>query len=414
MVSMGRLTTILITLTFFGCKGTVQTSAASGVASASTASTGGTRDEAIQDPSLEMKAFDVTVPAKWHFQGTLEQGGKCVPTPFPVFRVSSPDGLSSLERMPSLGWRWGTGPMMQSQQTDCLPLTGPMGAQDLLKYLAAMMKVEYLGDAPVPEEENARAQTGLRNAEAVYAPKYAAQHLTPPVSTRELARAYVLFQNGTFKMRGMLATTVDCSETRYPGLKSILRGMPDRPDSDVHQCSAGVRYLTAPENQFPSTQAMWDAQGMGARGNPAWSQAWVERNNEQGQAAIARMREQTKAAMDAQQQRFQHDMAVQQHIHEEFLSTMQRGTDMSMARTQESMNARSTAASDWVDYALDQRTVLDPGTGQVSKVSSSYNHTWIDSTGKTSYQTNDPNANPNGVLPGNWTQQQNVHGDGTR
>jgi hypothetical protein len=92
---------------------------------------------------------------------------------------------------------------------------------------------------------------------------------------------------------------------------------------------------------------------------------------------------------------------------------MQRGTDMSMARTQQSMDARSTATSDWVDYALDQRTVMDPSTGQVSKVSSAYSYTWVDSTGKTSYQTNDPNANPNGVLQGSWTKQQVVHGDGT-
>jgi hypothetical protein len=92
---------------------------------------------------------------------------------------------------------------------------------------------------------------------------------------------------------------------------------------------------------------------------------------------------------------------------------MQRGTDMSMQRTQANMNARSTATSDWVDYALDRQTVRDPATGQMSKVSSAYSYTWVDSTGKTSYQTSDPNANPNGALQGNWTRQQVVHGDGT-
>jgi hypothetical protein len=70
------------------------------------------------------------------------------------------------------------------------------------------------------------------------------------------------------------------------------------------------------------------------------------------------------------------------------------------------MNARSTAASDWVDYALNQRTVVDPSTGQLTKVSSSYTYTWRDSTGQHIYQTTDPNANPNGTMPGNWTKQQ--------
>ena len=45
------------------------------------------------------------------------------------------------------------------------------------------------------------------------------------------------------------------------------------------------------------------------------------------------------------------------------------------------------------------------------KVSSAYSQTW--SNGKNQwFQTNDPNANPNGVLPGNWTQDVKVHGNG--
>src|ERR1035441_6581027 len=125
------------------------------------------------------------------------------------------------------------------------------------------------------------------------------------------------------------------------------------------------------------------------------------------------MRKDADAAMQASAQRFAHQQATQQQMHEEFMATMQRGTNMSMARTQANMNARSTAASDWVDYALDQRTVADPNTGQVNKVSSAYSYTWVDSSGKTSYQTSDPNANPNGTLKGNWTRQQQVHGNGT-
>jgi hypothetical protein len=70
-------------------------------------------------------------------------------------------------------------------------------------------------------------------------------------------------------------------------------------------------------------------------------------------------------------------------------------------------------AQDMVDYSLDRSTVMDPNTGQISKVSSAYGNTWVDATGKTSYQTNDPSANPNGVLPGSWTRQSVVHGDGT-
>ena len=74
------------------------------------ASSGGTRAEYITDPTLNnMKAFTVTIPAKWHFQGVLFQGGQCASIPFGVFRATSPDGLSFVERMPEIGWTWAEG-----------------------------------------------------------------------------------------------------------------------------------------------------------------------------------------------------------------------------------------------------------------------------------------------------------------
>lgn len=125
------------------------------------------------------------------------------------------------------------------------------------------------------------------------------------------------------------------------------------------------------------------------------------------------MNAQAAAKRQATAQQFAHNMAVQQQMHQQFLASMQAGTNASMARTQANMNARGTAASDWVDLALNQSTVANPNTGQISKVSNMYGNTWVDGTGKTSYQTNDPNANPNGVLPGTWTRQTVVHGNGT-
>jgi hypothetical protein len=289
-----------------------------------------------------------------------------------------------------------------------------MSAQEFLKYLAATMKVDYISDEPVPADLNEKALKEVRDAAAIYAPKYAASNLQAPKTTRELARAIVSYKNGTFPMKGRLGVLVDCTETFYPGMKSILRGMPDRPPSTVDKCTANVTYVTAPESQFGSVIGQWDSPGMGGHSEDEWQQAWVQRNTAQTQQAINQMWADSRARMQAQQQQFNHDQAVRQQMHEDFLATMQRGTDMSMARAQQSMNARSTAASDWVDYALDRKTVMDPGTGQISKVSSSYNNTWVDSTGKVSYQTNDANANPNGVLPGTWTKQTVVHGNGTQ
>jgi hypothetical protein len=362
---------------------------------------------------LNMTAVNINIPAGWHFQGTLLQGGNCVPTPFPVVRSTSPDGLSAFEIEPTLAWRWGTGPVAAQGNSDCLPLKSAIGAQQYLKYLAATMKVQYVSDEPVPAADNAAAQAGLQAAIASVAGKYAAAHLTMPKNTRELARAQVQFQNGTFAMKGELRVTLDCSQTLFAGMKSILRGIPDRPDSIVNVCAASTRYYTAPAAKLTSVLALWDAPNVGAKLSMPWQQAWVQRNQQQANQVMSANIAATNAAMAASHAQFEQSMAVQSQMHQQFMATMQRGTDMSMAATGASMNARSTATSDWVNYALDQQTVANPTTGQLSTVSSAYGNTWVDSTGKTSYQTNDVNANPNGVLPGTWTKQTVVHGDGT-
>jgi len=430
MSTIARVAATLLALSFLGCKGPVETSSAASIDGAamaglvSNASGASTKVQYVSDPTLNnMNAFAVTIPAKWHFQGVLYQGGNCTSIPFGVFRATSPDGLSYVERMPVLAWFWGKGPFLKFMpKSDCLPLSGPLSAQQFLVYLAGTMKVQYVGPDPVPAEENEKAQKGLRDAEAIYAPKYAASHMTPPKTTRELARAIVKYQNGTFSMKGRLDVMIDCTETQYPGQPMLTPyGGPGHPPqqtrgepSTVDKCTAGITYRTAPENQFASVIREWDAPGMGGRIQEPWEQAWMKRSQEQAQEFMNAQAQAANARMQAQSQQFQHDQAVRQQMHEQFLATMQRGTDMSMARTQQNMNARSTATSDWVDYALDRQTVRDPSTGQVSKVSSSYSYTWVDSTGKTSYQTNDPNANPNGVLQGTWTQQKVVHGDGSQ
>jgi hypothetical protein len=283
-----------------------------------------------------------------------------------------------------------------------------MSAQEFLKYVSATMHLEYAGDLPVPAADLAKLQRLQEEAQGSYGSNSSSQ------VKQDLARAAVRCKNGTFAMKGELRTNVVCSEMNWPGMRSGVRGVPDRAPSTTHQCSAGVTYISAPENQFGELTHEWDSQGMGGKAEPAWLNAWLRRNKEQGDQIIAQIRERSETQLAAQRQQFAHSQAVQQQMHEDFMATMQRGTDMSMDRTGVSMKARSTAASDWVDYALDQRTVMDPNTGQVNKVSSSYNNTWVDSSGKTSYQTNDPNANPNGVLPGSWTKQKAVHGDGTQ
>lgn len=433
MVNNKILAALALVFAMLGCKSAQPTSSAAAAAVEASATpvtagdgasaeqvkasylSGGTTKAYIQDPTLNnMNAAEVKIPANWHFQGVLYQGGNCVSIPSPVFRATSPDGLSFVEKMPPLGWFYGQGPTLKYMpQSDCLPFKSAMSAQQFLKYLAATMKLDYVGDDQVPAELTASAQKSVDDAAAAYAGSYATMNAKPPKTTIEIARAIVSTKNGTFVMKGRLAVMVNCTESYYAGQKSLLRGMPDMQPSTVDKCSAVTQYISAPEAKLETLAKTWDGQSLGATELNDWAQAWMQRNNQQSQQRIAQMNATAAAQRQASAQQFQHDQAVRQQMHEQFMQTMQAGTDRSMARTAAAANARSTAASDWVDYALDRQTVRDPNTGQVSKVSSTYTHTWVDSTGKNSYQTNDVNANPNGVLPGNWTQQTQTHGDGT-
>jgi hypothetical protein len=372
---------------------------------------GGTREESVLDPSFNMVAATFTVPARWSFVGQYFAAGNCGSIPYFVFRANSPDGLSYVEDLPRYGWSWGTGFAANVKRDEaCMKLSSAISAREFLKLVSATLNVEYVSDAPVPAELTAKAREYEQQMKAGTHPP---PGMRPADYSRDIAWAIVRYKNGSFTMKGRLSATVNCSTAYYPGLKSVARGVPDRPGFTSSHCDGFVRLLAAPEQRFDSTAAMLDAINVAPRANTQWLQAYMQRQQAEGNAMLDKMRRDSDARLKSQADQFAQSQAARQRMHEQFLSTMQRGTDMSMRHAADVANSNHRMASDVVDYALDRQTVKDPVTGQISKVSSAYSYTWVDSTGKTSYQTNDPNATPNGSLPGNWTRQQVVHGDGS-
>ena len=96
--------------------------------------------------------------------------------------------------------------------------------------------------------------------------------------------------------------------------------------------------------------------------------------------------------------------------HQAFMQQQESQFQSAMNNANASMNAQSTAASDWVDYSLDQQTVM--ARRKTAKVSSAYSQTWTNGTQW--YQTNIPNSNPNGVLPGTGRRRPRFTGTGRR
>ena len=133
--------------------------------------------------------------------------------------------------------------------------------------------------------------------------------------------------------------------------------------------------------------------------------------------------DENRQRMQAERAQFAQAQKVRAQQNSEYQASLQAGYAAHNAQAQQiqgqyadhngkvmaNMDAAHTPASDWVDYALDQQTVS--GTGGTVKVSSGYSQVWANSSGQY-YLTNNLNTNPNGAMPGEWTQQTQVHGNG--
>jgi hypothetical protein len=363
-------------------------------APADAVSQGATQTAAIHDPAIDMDAFSVTYPENWHFQGAMVQGTPCSGIPFPVFRMFSPDGLTEIERLPRLDWFWSTASNGARAPDGCLPIQQAMSARDFVKYDSAMLKVQYVSEDAIPQAIlDANDQT-MQRVNGNTAKLYANSGRQPTPQTSEMAAAIVRYQNGTVSMAGLLLATVLCNTA-----------------GDNHTCSGTIRYTHAPDGQLQAVVAS-TTDGIGATENPQWVRTYNQMRTHQMQQTTAAIQQASQLQMAAQQQQFEQGQAIRQRQHEEFMSTLQRGTDMSMNRAAQIANSNHMIAADWTDFALGQQTVRDPSSGQLYHVPSTSSYTWIDQD-KNAYQTMDPSANPNGVFQGNWTRQQVVHGDGS-
>jgi hypothetical protein len=355
---------------------------------------GGMQQAALFDPAVGVNAYTIAYPANWHYQAMLWQGSPCDPISAPVFRVSSPDGLSVIERMPPFGWNWGSDAASSRPKQGCLDIHQMVSAKDFVKYMSSMLQVEYVADDPVPQQDAQQQQAQFDQLNARSDQMGGQTH-----QWGDMASAKIRFRNGTYTMEGRVGATIGCIGHR----SRTFRGQITETDS----CIATVVYAYAPESQFA---ALWaERPSIGARAVPGYMDAWNAALQRRTQQVIAQSQQQ----MAISQQNFNNQQAAQLQAHNQFLATMQAGTNASIARAAQAANTQHTIASDYVDYALGQQTYRNPATGQSTKVAAGSGVTWLSTDGTQSYQAPDPNANPNGVLPGTWNRGQQTHGDGS-
>ena len=349
----------------------------------------------VTDPAFNnMPASIQTIPAGWQAQGIIVTPA-CTSQPFAVFRAYSPDGLMQMRYEPVFGWVWMPN-FKGVNTTGCIPVTQQMTAAEFLQYYVNTIPggVHVVGTMPVPSAYQQQWQTYAQQVNAVYSK--AAGDLSSTV-TADTAALRVETVDGSFVVEERLRVVVVCTLNNNPG---IMYG---------GKCWARVDELTAPEGKLDALVAVVDGANMpNSQGIAKWQQAVLARQQQQAKAQMAMLMKVQKAEENALNSEFQQFSKMMNQNHAAFMQQQESQFEHAMNNANAQMNAQSAAASDWVDYALDQQTVAGPGGA--ANVSSSYSETWTNGTQY--YQTNDPNVNPNGVLAGNWTQTTQTHGNG--
>jgi hypothetical protein len=327
----------------------------SGAASGAGADNGATRVEYITDPTMNnMRVMPVQVPASWSFRGVLVPKGPCTDLS-EVFRSTSPDGHGFVEVMPRMGWKWGN-LWAGDNKAGCLPFDKPVSTLEFVKYMTTVLQVEFLEEQPIPGYSGP---------------------VPYPGGTHTMARATVRFKNGSVNMMGSVQAGLFCSQYPAAGNQAapntslgLPRQQSGRPGMEGGHCDAVVTYITAPQSQFAEVIKIWSAKGMGRHPElPDWVAIYSQRYANELQARTNKFLDESNQAFAARQQMYKDQAAVQQQTHDQFLQTMQEGTDRSMAHAAEVANSNHRMAQDMVDYSLDRQTVLDTNTGLTGKIS---------------------------------------------
>jgi hypothetical protein len=168
--------------------------------------------------------------------------------------------------------------------------------------------------------------------------------------------------------------------------------------------------LRAPKGKLDALIALVDSHDLTKPvDDPQWLAAHMQRQQRENADRMKALTEVEGRQLAMLRTQYEQMQATLNRNHAAFMAQQESQFRSAMNNANNAMNARSTAASDWVDYALDQKTVT--GSGGTVKVSSAYSQTWSNGQNQW-FQSNYPNSNPNGVLPGNWTQDTRVHGNG--
>jgi hypothetical protein len=347
---------------------------------------------ALPDPSFGgITAAFIAVPAGWQADGQMTFN-QCVNMPSPAWNGASADGQTSFEVLPGVGWRWGSGARYGQ---GCAPLSGAPSAANFLKLFAAKLpgNVQVVGTMPVADAFRRREESftaGVSNNNARVLPALRARHFGDVAAVRAT-------DAGGHELR--LRVWLQCKQGGQGG-----------------DCFARADVLRTAKGRLDALAEQVDRQNLVQEvPNEQWMTAYMNRQQRIGQQHMQQLAANAKAGSDMLHQQFVDSSARLRQAHEAGMEQIKEQGQHAMANDRATVNAMTTSASDWRDYAADQQTVS--GANGTYKTSSQYSNVWSSpygpalSTGRT-FGSTDNTLNPNSATDNSWTQDVKVHGNG--
>jgi hypothetical protein len=362
----------------------------------------GTRRVDAADPTYQITAFTMEIPADWKFAGTIARPPGCHGHGASVkFTVQSPDGLSAVVALPGVAWDWASDENAQKYLA-CPGIDIDTAASFLLNIAVPNLRsnAKIVAVLPLPPEGQASLKDQLEKEIQQNAAMGNFNQVNPKW-TLDGARVRVQYDRDGHSTEEMITAVVQCNEQTMPAM-AILKQAAYRKRSCF---SRGTSISRAPQGHLDEMIALPQLKNMtkSMQPNPDWQNRIAADQQAAFQQAMAANNRQAAANL----QHFKEQGEQRQAQAKAFDQGLRESTNRAMAADQQRQNAIDASAHATALHSLDQQEFKNPATGQTIQASNQYNHQWMSSDGSTLIQTNDHNLDPNGqVYPvsQSWTE----------
>lgn len=365
----------------------------------------------IFDPVFNMVAYTMSIPKSWNFEGTMLRGPGCQTGMIqPVFRAYSPDMQYGIQAIPTSNYFWSDDQRAIPKGPDCKVLQ-PMSPEDYGRLIIVSIRPGSVVDSVGPSPNDAAYQESLAKTNQMLASQAASVGNRNPIKiTGQNKWLHIHYDLNGHAEEEILGVAISVADQPT----SVIVSRPGQVlQTAIKHVMASTPYVSGsrtPQGQMQSHLAAFAAIGATFKANPDFNAKYAAFMQDQTNRNIAASWAITNSIL-AQGRAEQAQRTANAQA---FIANMQKQGDARNAQFNAQMAAKDAHTKDVVDYLLDQQLYVNPTTGQTQTQSNQYNHTYSNGTGpgSTVVQSNAP-ANPQGVLPGNWTELQPIkHGDG--